>query len=342
VLASAFIPAAASAADKWDLEVSPVFFVNSTGDAGAPPQKGFIAGYCPGYNGVPVPPACPGNLQLTNNLRLDYGLTYHFNRRWSLQYTHTNLDFSIGRISSIAPLSLLTGDIDDRTDQGKLNYNAGGGLVLDGYYFSHQRSNIAATASNFYVAATGSNCYFNAIDCPGNKSNPGTINSNAWGVGATYSFGPHTRFEPPMFKLAVDAQYYPRPAAQGAASCIPPGFPGANAPVCSANGIPGYVGSQTTFPYALTMFPLSPLKHMPLGFLPFVAYERTVVLWRAENSPEMFNSTVWGFVQVLGHGLSVSYTNLHLNGCLCSDTVPPPDSIRFVDNILKVTYDIHF
>ena len=330
VLAIVSVSTAASAADKWDLTVSPVFFYNGTTDAGAGPPKGEIPLYCP--NGSA---ACPGTMPITNNLRVDYGIAYHFDRRWSLEYTHSNFDFSLGRITSIKPFSVLTGDIDDRTDTGKLNFAAGYGLSFDAYYFSHQRSNLAATN------AFGG-CYFNGISCPGNVSNPASINSNAYGLGAAYAFGPHQRFEPPMFKVNIDAQFYPRPIARTAQNCIPPGFPGANAPVCNAEGIPGYVSSQTTYPYELTMFPLANYQYAPRGFLPFIAYERTVVLWHAENSPEAFNSAIWGFVQVLGHGLSVSYTNFKLNGCYCSNTVPAPDSIRSDTNILKFTYDYKF
>lgn len=330
ILAIASLSTAAYAEDKWDLTVSPVFFYNGSGDAGYGPPKGEIPLYCP--NGSAQ---CPGSPTLTNNLRFDYGIAYHFNRRWSIEYTHSNFDFSLGRITSIAPFSVLTGDIDDRTDQGKVTYLAGGGLSLDGYYFSHQRSNINATS------AFGG-CYFNGISCPGNISNPANINSNAWGLGAAYAFGPHTRFEPPMFRVNVDAQYYPRPIARTAQNCIPPGFPGANAPSCGSNGIPGYSSSQTTYPYELTMFPLANWAWAPRGFLPFAAYERTIVLFHAENAPEMYNSTAWGFVQLLGHGLSFSYTNFKLNGCYCSDTVPPPDSIRSDTNIVKFTYDYKF
>lgn len=341
-LALGSLTAPASAApEKWDLELTPVYFADGTGDSTAPPPPGTFAAYCPGYGGIPVPPACPGTPRTTSNLRLDWGLTYHFSPKLNLAYTHDTLDFTLARITSIAPLSILTGDIDDRTDRIALNYAAGHGLALNAHWFSHERSEIAATASPLLQAASGSICYFNSEQCPGAKSNPASINSNAYGAGLAYSFGPHARFQPAMFRAAVDVDYYPRPTSQGAATCVAGGGPGSNAPVCGSNGIPGYVGSQTTAPYSLTMYPLATAKIKP-GLIPFVGYERVDVLFHAENTPESFNAVVFGVVKSLGHGLTLNYTYFKLNGCYCSDTVPPPDSIRSVTHILKLSYRLGF
>jgi hypothetical protein len=329
---------AGSAENRWKLDVSPTFFVDGTGDSTAAPLRGTVAAYCPGYAGAPIPPACHGFPRNTSDLRLDYGVTYRFSKKLNLEYTHSAFDYSIGRVTSIPPLSVLTGNINDRIDRISLNYAAGHGLALDAHYFSDQRSSIEATASPVLHAVTGSNCYFNSMKCPGGASNPASINSNAWGAGASYSFGPHGRFQPPMFKAAVDADYYPRPLTRSAATCVAAGA-AANAPVCGANGIPGYVGSQTVLPYSLTVFPLSTAKIKP-GFIPFLAYQRIDVLFHAENTPEAYNGTAFGLVKALGHGMSFNYTNLHLNGCRCSATVPAPDSIRSVVNILKFTYTL--
>ena len=328
-------PAIASAdQQRFTLEVSPVFFQDNTGDSSSPPLgPNYTPLYC-----TTGQPACPnGNPQTTSNLRLDYGLTYQINKRFSLNYSHSNFDFSLGRISSIptglpagAPqyFSALTGSIDDRIDQATLNYAAGHGLTLDGYYTSHQR--IAITAIPIY-----STCYLNQEQCIGNTSNPSSINAVFWGVGAAYTFGPHTPYEPPMFKATVDINYYPRPANGNCTGTNPQ-------PACNSNGINGYVGSGAVYPWSLTWFPFSVGHLLQPGTIPFIGYSDSPIWFHAENSPEAFNNVVAGIVQILPHGLSLSYTYLKLNGRYSSDTVPYPDSIRSATSILKLTYDLHF
>jgi len=328
-------PAIASAdQQRFTLEVSPVFFQDNTGDSSVPPLgPNYTPLYCTAGQ-----PTCPnGNPQTTSNLRLDYGLTYQINKRWSINYSHSNFDFSLGRISSIptgspvAPqyFSVLMGSIQDRIDQGTLTYQAGHGLTLDGYYTSHQRISIAAIP--IY-----STCYLNQEQCIGNTSNPSSINAVYWGVGAAYTFGPHTPYEPPMFKATFDINYYPRPAN---GNCTDPATAQA---ACNSNGIPGYVGSGATYPWSLTWFPFSVGHLLQPGTIPFVGYSDSPIWFHGENSPEAFNNVVAGLVQILPHGLSLSYTYLKLNGRYSSDTVPYPDSIRSATSILKLTYDLHF
>ncbi|HTU69953.1 MAG TPA: hypothetical protein VMF11_06490 [Candidatus Baltobacteraceae bacterium] len=339
-----FTIATASAADnRWEIDIAPAYFLNGTGDANAAPPPGYI----PIYNNP--------NPQITNNWRVDYGVTYHMNKKWTLAYTHSNLDFSIGRVLSLGNyaygkcspatftcLSLISGDIDDRTDQGTLTYAAGHGLSVDGYYSSHERTNVQALC-------------LNQMNCPGptgtELSNPSSINSNDWGVGVAYEFGPHTMFEPPMFKATFDVDYYPRPnnpvpcpgsagnpgVTVGGVTTYTPGYQ----PACNSGGINGYVGSQTVYPYGLTMFPFAD-THMVPGFIPFIGYSSAPVIFHAENTPEVYNITVFGLVKVLPHGLTLSYTYLKLQGRYSADTVPPPDVIRFAVSELKLNYALHF
>ncbi|HUN29050.1 MAG TPA: hypothetical protein VMV65_04560, partial [Alphaproteobacteria bacterium] len=189
-------PSIASAAqERFTLNISPVFFMDNTGDSQAPPLgPNYTPLYCPN-GGTACPAGAPQN---TQNLRLDYDLTYQINKRWSVNYSHSNFDFSLGRISSIGSglpagfpqyFSVLTGSINDRTDQGTLSYAAGHGLTLTAFYASHQRSQIVAT--NAY-----GQCYFNQMSCVGGGSNPSSINSNYWGITGSYAFGPHTPYEP--------------------------------------------------------------------------------------------------------------------------------------------------
>lgn len=324
---------AQAAQQRWTVEIAPVFFQDNTGDSSAPPPPGTIPLYCTAGQ-----PTCPnGNPQTTSNLRLDYSISYQINKRWSASYAHSTFDFSLGRITSIPTgfipgtnFSVLTGSIDDRTDQGTLTYAAGHGLTLDAYYASHQRVSLNA------INAFGP-CYFNQEQCIGNTSNPQSINSNYWGVGGTYAFGPHTAYQPPMFKLGFDINYYPRPAAGNCGTAIAQ-------PACGSNGILGYVGSGATYPWSITWFPLSDLKPTQFrpGTIPFIGYQDASVWFHAENTPETYNVVDAGVVQILPHGLSLSYTYFKLNGRPSSDTVPPPDTIRSATSILKLTYDLHF
>ncbi|HTC31329.1 MAG TPA: hypothetical protein VK702_11435 [Candidatus Acidoferrum sp.] len=327
-------PMVASADQRFTLEIAPVFFQDNTGDSSVPPLgPNYTPLYCTAGQ-----PTCPnGNPQTTSNLRLDYGLTYQINKRFSLNYSHSNFDFSLGRISSIPTglpagfpqnFSVLTGSIDDRIDTGTLNYAAGHGLTFDAYYTSHQR--IVVTALNAYGP-----CMLNSEECVGGTSNPSSINAVFWGVGGAYTFGPHTAYEPPMFKATFDINYYPRPANGNCGTALAQ-------PACNSNGINGYVGSGAVYPWSLTMFPFSAVHLLQPGTIPFIGYSDSPIWFHAENSPEAFNNVVAGIVQVLPHGLSLSYTYLKLNGRLSSDTVPPPDSIRSATSLLKLTYDLHF
>jgi hypothetical protein len=305
-----FTTTAASAATKhWTVEIAPVFFQNMTGDASGGPGNPYPF---PGFN-AKFP-------RTTSDLRLDYGITYAFSPKLSLGYSHENVDFSLGRLSAFDG-SLLTGDIQDRVDTVTATY-AGlrVGLPISVYYQSHQRINVEGLCLNQEA------CF--------GTSNPASINETVYGIGTKYNFGPLSPYTGPLFTVGVDAQYTPRLPAQSAASC-----PTSSAPVCNANGLPGYVGSGWQFPYSITMRP--PLGNT-LGFIPFVGYQRASVWWRSENTPEAFNVVVWGIVKVLHPGLVLSYTNLKFNGCYCSDTLPPPDSVRFQDSIFKLSYDLKF
>jgi len=325
---------AAMAAGNWELTVSPVYFLDTTGDSTTNPPPGYIPLQCPNnsqFGGTPLAglSQCQGTPGKTSNLRLDYGLTYTFNKKWNVNYSHSNFDFSLGRIYSLAPgTSLLSGSVNDRTDQFTVNYNYGHGIALDAYYYSHQRISING------VSNPQGACFFNSEQCPGNISNPASINANAYGVGGTYSFGPHLPYEPPMFKLGLDAQYVPRP---GNGNC---GTATAQ-PACGSNGINGYVGSGWIIPYSITWFPLS-TAHLPPGLIPFIGYQSLPVWFHAENSPEVYNVTDLGLIQILPHGFELSYVYFKLQGRTSSDTIPPPDVVRSVTSIFKLTYNLKF
>jgi len=326
----------ASADQPVTIIIAPVYTLNGTGDANAVPPPGLPL-YCPNQ----VSTTCIGSPPLTSDLRLDYGLKWSIAKRWNLNYTHTNFDYSIGRVDSlpVAPIASLgfpgcppatcaleTGDINDLIDKVVLNYAVGHGIGLALHYSSEQRVFIAA-----YSNPPGS-CFLNSEKCPGGASNPASINGINWGFDVSYAFGPHARLSPPMFQVQASVDYWPRPSP---GNC---GAPTAQ-PACGTNGIAGYVGSGTTFPYSISMLPLSAMPTVR-GFLPFLAYARDISWFHAENTPEVFNVVSYGFTQRLPYDLAFSYTNAHFNGCPCSDTVPPPDSLRFVMNIFKLSYEL--
>ena len=333
-------PLAAQADQKFTLTISPELFQDMTGDSTAGPvAPNYLYINCPGF----APCAAP---RTTFDTNLDYGLSYQFNKRWSIAYTHSAFDFSLGRISFAPDVtgipgtgeSLLTGDIQDRTDQGTITYNYGHGVTLDAYYASHQRIDVQGLCNN----QEGCTAYALGVAPNGTiLSNPNSINANNWGGDINYSFGPHTPYAPPMFKITAGVQYWPRPNAPNCLDATPE-------PACNGQGQTGYRGSGATFPYGVTMFPISAF-HGPLGFIPFVGYQRLITWFHAENTAEVYNAVAFGFVQVLPHGLEFSYTNFKLNQCMCSDTLATTDpfgvtteGVRSDTNIYKLTYNLKF
>jgi hypothetical protein len=289
------------------INVTPVWFLNTGSDATAYPPPGTVP-----INAPTIP-------RTTDNVRLNYGISLKLGKRGSLAYSHANFDFSLGRILTVAPgTSLLTGDIDDRIDTISYNYGFGHGLNGSVYYFSHQRSYVAGLC-------------LNQIDCPNaagvSVSNPSTINSNGYGIGFKYAAGPVSKYTGPLLTFNADAQYIPRPVG----NCgTPTALPG-----CNTDGINGYKSSQVIFPYGVTMN--IPIRN-DLGVIPLIDYKREIVLWRAENSAEMYNVVEYGFVKIIRPDLTFAMVESNWKGCVCSDTVPPPDNVRFSDLIASLTY----
>lgn len=287
--------------DPLTITLTPVFFLGTTSDAVSPPLPGTVPG------NSPFPP------RNTSEARLNYGLSYAINKKSSLSYSHANVSFALGRLVTAAPgATLETGDIIDRIDTISYNYGFGHGLSGSAYYLSHQRSDVAGLC-------------LNQIDCPNAvtgaaQSNIESINMNAYGVGFKYAFGPVSRYTGPLLTLNFDAQYVPRPSSN---------------PSAALEGLLAYKGSQMLFPYGITM-------NIPIpntaGIIPFVDYKREAVLWHAESTPEAFNVVEFGFVKIIRPNLTFAMVDTHFNGCLCSDTVPPPDNVNFSDIITSLSY----
>jgi hypothetical protein len=285
----------------FTITLTPVWDIGTTSDAQALPPPGTVP-----LNSPLQPPS-------TDDIRLNYGISYAFSKKSSLSYSHSNIGFELGRILTLAPgTSLDTGDIIDRIDTISYNYGFGHGLSASAYYLSHQR---------IYVAGL---C-LNQEDCPGNNSNPKSVNMEAYGIGFKYGFGPVSKFTGPLLTVNADAQYIPRSANLPMAPAL-----------YSYNGINNYVASGQLFPYGITMN--IPVPATMAGLIPFVDYKRESVWWRAENTPEMFNVIDFGIVKVIRPNLTLALVDTHFNGCLCSDTVPPPDNINFSDVIMSLSY----
>jgi hypothetical protein len=283
------------------ITVAPVWFLNTGSDATAHPPPGTIP-----LNSPLVP-------RTTDDVRLDFGANYQFNKKMSLSYAHANFNFSLGRILTIAPgTSLVTGDIADRIDTISFNYGFGHGLNGSVYYLSHQRSWVAGLCLNqaFCPNAAGVN-----------ESNPASINMIAYGIGFKYAWGPVSPFTGPLLTFNADAQYVPRPSSN---------------PTANLNGLPAYVGTQTIFPYGVTMN--VPIRNY-WGIIPFIDYQRNAVLFRGESSQELYNTVEWGAVKILRPDLTFALLESNWKGCVCSDTVPPPDNVRFSVMIAKLTYN---
>jgi len=295
IVASAALPASADDFLKHvTFDVSPTFFGGATTDAQAPAPVGtFPLGYTQDH-------------PTTNDWRVNYGLNVQLNRRTSLYYNHANFDFELGRIL-LPGVSLVSGDVTDRTDTIGLNYAATRFLSTRVYFFDHERTDVTGLCLNQTV-------------CGGGVRNPAAIDEHGYAAGGTWSFGPRSLIGP-IFSIGADAKYVPRSL---------PGPPGA-----ALDGLGSYTGSQFEFPYSFTV--KVPTHHDP-SLIWVAGYERATALFRAESSIEQYNVTQFGVVKVLSPRFTVSAFDLNFKGCRCADTVAPPDNVRFAGIVLSLSY----
>ncbi len=275
-------------------EVDPTFFANGTSDAQAPAPAGRF------------PVAYTSDHPVANDLRVNYGVTLGLDKQWALYYNHSNFDFALGRILQPG-ISLVTGDIQDRTDTAGVNFAATHYVSTRLYYFDHEREDVTGLCLNQTV-------------CAGQVHNPAAIDEHGYGFGATWSFGPRSLIGP-IFSIGADAKYVPR------------GFP---PPAGYAlDGLGAYTGSQFEYPYSINM--KLPTHHDPT-LIWIAGYERATALFRAESSIEQYNVTSFGVVKVLSPRITVSAVDLNFKGCRCADTVSPPDNVRFDEILLSLSY----
>jgi hypothetical protein len=295
---------------RFTISVAPNYDGGTTSDQTAGPPPGNVCLGCTHDNPNP------------QDLKLDYGLDFAIDPRTHLNFSHSNLDFALGRILTVAPhLSLLTGTIADRTDTISLQHAFGHGLAGSLYYFNHVRQDVTGLCLNqAYCTSAQLGPPHPAIASV--AGNPSSIDEHGYGLHLGYTFGPNTQIGQ-LFTIGGDAKYIPR-------STTPPTL----AP--NLGGLGKYVGSQWIFPYSFTTkVPIFP-GHTTI---PLLGYERADVLFRDEATPEVYNVIIAGIVKVISKNATLSITNLHFNGCKCADTVPPPDNVRF--SVIQVKLDLH-
>jgi hypothetical protein len=295
---------AADALSNLTLNVAPVYWVNTAGDAFAPPAPGTIpVGYKTNDPGA-------------HDWRLDYGLHYKFTQRLSFYYTHDVLDYNLDRAYFDVPGtkrmgSFVSGDAGDRIDQIGFSYALAQGLVGRAYYLDHERYLV----SGFCL---------NQVSCGNGVPNPNAGDMHGFAVGTTYGFGPHTLVGP-LLSAAFDAQYIPRPDAPPVKTDTP-----------QSNGLNTWPGSQVIFPYSITA--TAPILAKDRTLVGFVGYARSAEYFRNNASQNLYNVVTFGLAKQFTRNLSVSLTNLNYKECTCSDTVTPPENLRAAGAVLKINY----
>lgn len=244
----------------------------------------------------------------TNDLRLDFGLDYHFSKKLDFFYQHKNVDFSLGRFQP----GIYTGDIQDRFDTVGLNDVLGHGWQASIGYFNRSRM------------------------CCGDPSSPSdNVLQNyyhGYFLGQNYTFGPKTPIGEP-FSIDVREMYVPRnPAA------IVPGF--------SDDPAVTYVGSGFIFPFGITArIPTGPNTHL---FWPFISYEKGADFMIGDPGPSYLNNVVVGVVKIwpkpglVFHAVLVNITQEHIPYPLPQyPSVPlPGENVRI--NLINVGFDYKF
>lgn len=289
---------------KLTFNTAPVYWVNTAGDAFGPPEPGT------------VPVGYKTNNPGTHDWRLDYGLHYTFNRRFSLYYTHDVLDYNLDRVYMVVPGTkvmgtFVSGDAGDRLDQAGFSYAIARGLVGRLYYLDHERYLV----SGFCL---------NQVSCGAGKPNPNSGDMHGYALGATYGFGPRTRIGP-LFSAALDAQYIPRPAS--------PPMPTDNP---NANGTSAWTGSKVIYPYSITA--TAPILAKNPTFVGFLGYSRAAEYFRNNTTQNLYNVVTFGLAKQFTKNFSVSITNLNYKECTCSDTVAPPENLRAAGLAAKFNY----
>ncbi|MGB8266211.1 MAG: hypothetical protein WCE44_07830 [Candidatus Velthaea sp.] len=316
ILAATSVPAYAdNLIDKITVNITPVYDLNATGDANLAPPAGY--GVLVGYNAAGNAAAGPN--PTTSDLLLNYSANIQLSKETNLFYSHTNSDFTLGRILEAGGpgVAIVTGDIADRNDTVGLNYVFNRAFSTKLYYFDTQRT--------FVSGLTLNQNFVNGV------SNPSSIDFHGYGIGGAYGFGPRTKAGY-IFTATFDGQYVPRPGYDPAV----PNTPAAQTAAASGYGLNSWTGSGWVFPYGVS------------AKIPLIAKDPTLLLtgswshlnvwWRAEATPEAGNVVTFGAVKALSRNLTLSLTDINLTECTCTDTLPPPETVRFAQIVFALNY----
>lgn len=303
----ASLPASAdNVLNRITVTVAPVYLVETNGDSNAPPP--------PGYKGIGYTNDHP----YADSFRIDYGIDIKLDPKTHLTLSHGNVGYGLGRILTLAPLtSFVSGALFDYTDTISLSHTIGSDVTAHVTYFSHQRQDVTGLCLNQKACP-------NALG----QQQPNTLSINEMGytLGASWDFGPKTHIGK-VFTVGADIKYLPRPA-------FPPS-PNAAGVAPALGGLPGWVGTQTLFPYYIT-------AKIPFfydsSFTPFINWTHFPVLYHDSAVPEDYSGFVWGISKVFNKYLTLSYTNFNLQTCRCVERVPPPDNLRLAFGILKLDF----
>ncbi len=283
------------------ISIAPVYLFSTGGDDNAPPF--------PGQKGI----GYTNDNATVGSIRVDFGADFKLDPKTHLTFSHNNVGYQLGRILTAAPNSaLVTGSLYDYTNTVALSYAIGHGLGVHASYFDHQRSFVTGLCLNQKY------CYDTTVQHEVN--NPLSVDEHGYTLGGTYDFGPMTKIGS-LLSASFDAKFVPRPSTP--------------APGVALGGLGAYVGSQTLFPYSLTL--KLPLTNSTT-FSPFINYTNLPVLYRDSAVPEEYRGIVFGFSKVINKNVTLSYTNLNLQSCRCVARVPPPDNLRLAFGILKLDF----
>jgi hypothetical protein len=300
LFATAAIPAFADDfGQRFTIDIAPNYQASTTGDANAAPPPGNV--------GDRLHERSPGSEHAA------IGLRARLQNRQAYPPVLRPLQLAVcdrPRPDDRAGLALVSGLIFDRTDTMGINHDFGHGFVGASTTTTtpHGRDRALPQSDNCAIGPGGTNVY-----------NPRRSTSTATASASPTTSARKTRigplFTPASTPSTCRVRHVPRSRAERAK---------ASDTTSAANGI---------LPYSITMkLPIS----LADTFIPFIGYERAAVLFRAEATPEVFNVTNFGIVKVINKNLSLSIVNLNFSECRCSDTVPPPDNVRFRELLVKL------
>jgi hypothetical protein len=296
---------------KITLTVAPVLLLSTNSDANAsnPPPPGLT---CIG---------CTKDHPTIDDWQIDYGVSYKISPKFTVSYSHGNVGYQLGRILTIAPgVSFVSGAIFDYTNTAALGYAVGHGVNAHVTWFDHERQDVTGLCLNQKACpdpVTGAEV-----------SNTLSISEHGYTVGGSYDFGFPKAPNGPLFDVAFDVKYLPRPSTAPSPNVIGLG-PG-------LGGLDHWVGSTTVYPWSVT----GKIPWPGSKVIPSITYINLPVLYHDAAVPEAYRGIIFGVGVVLTPNVTWSYTNFNLQTCRCIARVPPPDNLRLAFGIMRIDFHV--